>query len=289
MMGYLDDLHITNPELYRKMREGLPYDMALENIALLLDGEARGKHTVICPYGDKQLTVIFSDPNRPSKFYILYAPDDYAKAYVQGKLAALPDGPRKDYSKQIAQIWGESLPAEGTLVERYLRECRKITIPIPPTLRFHPELYHSEDKRRWPGMVAAVCDTEGQIKTLHRTFLRRDGRDKAPVDPDRKDLGREDGWGIYLSPISDFMLAGEGIETVLSAMQLFGKPGIACGVAWNLRTLLLPDAVRGVGVLVDQEESGEVSARRAPSTIGGGARAAQSSAIGHPRASKILM
>ena len=87
--------------------------------------------------------------------------------------------------------------------------------------------------------------------------------------PQRKDLGRTKAngstWGIYLSPVAEFMLVGEGIETTLSAMQMFGLPGIACGVAHWLGVLELPRAVRRAGLLADRDEhgAGERETRRA--------------------------
>ena len=111
-------------------------------------------------------------------------------------------------------------------------------------------------------MVAERTDPNGRFVTIHRTFLSDSGS-KAPVDPKRKDMGPPSGTGIVLAPIAEEMVVGEGIETVLSGMQMSGFGGIACGVARNLRDLLLPPAVRRVRVLVDGDEHCASAARKA--------------------------
>ena len=42
---------------------------------------------------------------------------------------------QRDHTAAAAVIWQRTKPAEGTVVETYLRR-RRITIPIPPTIRY---------------------------------------------------------------------------------------------------------------------------------------------------------
>jgi putative DNA primase/helicase len=267
-MGYWKNLLITNPELAWRISEGTA-DGDLEEIAELLDGETSGLRWVLCPspgrpWNDRTMRIIFNDPRRPSHFFI-YAVDgplEVAQAHVRDKLGHLPDAPPRDHSKTIRSIWEETVPATGTMVEKYLRS-RGITVPPPPSLRFHPGLYHTATKSRWPGMVAARTDAEGRFVTVHRTFLQPFSAAKAPIDPVRMDIGPANGTGILLAPVAEEMVVGEGIETVLSGMQMSGIGGIACGVAINLRAVLLPAAVRHIRILVDGDEAGENAARAA--------------------------
>jgi putative DNA primase/helicase len=222
---------------------------------------------VLCPSpgqlaDDRSMKVIFNEPSRPSKFYIYDAegPLDAAIAHVRERLKDLRDAPARDYSREIRLIREGTVAAAGTMVEQYLRS-RGITLPVPPRLRHHPQLFHKEMRQHYPGMVAERTDPEGRFVTIHRTFLLN-GR-KAPIYPDRKDMGPPKGSGILLAPIAAEMVIGEGIETVLSGMQMSGFGGIACGVARNLRDLLLPPAVRRVRILVDGDEHGEAAARGA--------------------------
>lgn len=106
-------------------------------------------------------------------------------------------------------------------------------------------------------MVAERADVEGRVFAIHRTYIAHDGRGKAQVDPQRMDLGRWSGSAIRLSPIADELMIGEGIETTLSAMQMYGLPGWAAGSAGAIRQLQLPAAVQSVIILVDNDRAGE--------------------------------
>jgi Toprim domain len=81
---------------------------------------------------------------------------------------------------------------EGTLVDTYLA-ARGIDLlklaHMPRALRFIPKAQHSDQDgvvTEWPCMIAAMNDVEGNIIAVHRTFLTVDGRNKAPVVPQRK-------------------------------------------------------------------------------------------------------
>jgi hypothetical protein len=156
--------------------------------------------------------------------------------------------------RSMQRIMREVRPAAGTPVEAYLRS-RAITI-LPPLVQYHPKLWHKEAKTYWPGMVVERTNSAGDVVALHRTFLTEDGA-KAPVDPVRKDLGRWTGTAIRLSGRVEEVLLGEGIETVLSAMQMTGLPGWATGSAGALRMVVLPPWVRRVIILVDMDDKGD--------------------------------
>jgi putative DNA primase/helicase len=102
-------------------------------------------------------------------------------------------------------MWEATLPANGTLVETYL-SSRNIIIPAPPALRFHAGLKHPSGGI-WPAMVALV--TNGADATpiaVHRTFLARDGRRKAPVEPTKMMLGPCRGGAVRLGAIGDQLM-----------------------------------------------------------------------------------
>jgi hypothetical protein len=73
--------------------------------------------------------------------------------------------------KLARSIWREAKPANGTTVETYLR-TRGITVPVPPTLRFHPSLKHPSGTYL-PAMVAAVehVRSGNDVIAVHRTYL----------------------------------------------------------------------------------------------------------------------
>src|SRR3546814_9289431 len=69
-------------------------------------------------------------------------------------------------------------------------------------------------------MIAAVTDLGGAVTGVHRTWLALDGRDKAPVAYPRRAMGHLLGNGVRFGCAGPVMVAGEGIETMLSLRQV---------------------------------------------------------------------
>jgi hypothetical protein len=157
-------------------------------------------------------------------------------------------------------IWRGSQSVKGTPVETYLR-WRGLTIPIPPSIRFHAGLKHPSGSV-WPGLVALVkSGTAGTPIAIHRTYLARDGGCKAPIDPQKMMLGPCRGGAVRLAEAGNVLMVGEGIETCLAAMQAASLPAWAALSTSGLRALDLPKDVRDVIVLADGDEAGETAAR----------------------------
>lgn len=174
-----------------------------------------------------------------------------------------PDKPDSDALKRTEAalaIWRTSQPGEGTLVATYLRS-RHLNLSVPATLRCHGGLRHRSGGI-WPAMVALV--TRGINETpmaIHRTFLARDGRGKAPVEPTKMMLGPCRGGVVRLGMLGKVLLVGEGIETCLAAMQETGHAAWAALSTSGLRTLDLPRNARDVIVLADGDAPGESAAQ----------------------------
>ena len=243
-------------------------DQDLAEYAELLGGEVDGKF-ILCPSPglplDDRSCCVRIDGLK--KIYIYYCEGPLGKAYafVRGRLKLAPNTSSPDNSAYALRILGETVSATGTLVETYLRS-RALTLPIPPCLRFHGSLKHKPSGgSHWPAMIAERSSVAGHIVAIHRTFVAHDGRGKAPVSPHppRMDLGPATGTSIRLSPVADDLMIGEGIETVLSAMQATGRPGWAAGSAMMMRLLALPDEVGSVLILADGDDAGEAAARDA--------------------------
>jgi putative DNA primase/helicase len=152
-------------------------------------------------------------------------------------------------------IWRASASAQGTLVASYLN-ARAIRLS-PPVLRFCPRLKHGPTGTFWPAMIALVTRaSDGKPLGIHRTYIAKDGSGKAPVDPQKMMLGPCKGGIVRLGEPTDELLIGEGIETCLSAMQETGKPAWAALSAGNFAHVALPEAIRTVFVLADNDKSG---------------------------------
>lgn len=138
-------------------------------------------------------------------------------------------------------LWRTSVPARGTIVEAYLasRGLRLDGIPGGiDALRFHPRAAHipwrvdatpGDVRVRAPAMIAGMADSDGAIRGVHATYLRRDGSEKADLSPARKMWGPLTGHAVWLAgaPTSERthpLVSGEGIETVWGFVQRWGRP-----------------------------------------------------------------
>jgi hypothetical protein len=253
----------------------------LNEIALALGGEVDGRAVLAPspgrPAGDRSM-VVFIDPTRPQSFFI-YGCDGplyRARNLVREKLKLVTPviAPSFERTATALRIWKETVPAEGTAVMSYLRSRAIDLAPLPTTLRFHPALRHGPSGGTWPAMVTVVTDTNDRPVAIHRTYIRHDGRGKAPVEPDKMTLGPISGNAIHLAAAAAVLLVGEGIETCLSAMQATGRPAWSAISAVGLRKLNLPPAVCEVIILADGDDAGEAAALAAAARwIGQGRRA----------------
>jgi putative DNA primase/helicase len=116
-----------------------------------------------------------------------------------------------------------------------------------------------ENVGRFPALVAAVRDIDGDLVTAHVTYLK-DGK-KAPVAPPRKTLtpmtGRE-GCAARLMPLAGEVLGiAEGIETAIAASVLHDDvPTWAALSTALLGRFIPPPEVRRLLVFADRDVAG---------------------------------
>jgi hypothetical protein len=126
--------------------------------------------------------------------------------------------------KNAFRMWQRSQPAEGTVVETYLR-ARGYRDPIPIGLRYVTGV-HPSDGAFHPVMVGTVIRTDQPATFIgvHRTFLLPDGSGKAALEPAKMSLGPIGGGGVPPAAPAAKIAVSEGIETGLSFMQATGIP-----------------------------------------------------------------
>jgi hypothetical protein len=150
---------------------------------------------------------------------------------------------RKDAARQRDKarwLWRRSELGAGSIVERYLRECRRINVAPPATVRFlparapgqHPAMLvpYGIPSEPEPGILAI---TEPAITAVHLTLLKPDGSGKADVEPNKITVGSPKGMPLVLAPMNDLMglAITEGIEDALSVHQATGLGAWAAGSA----------------------------------------------------------
>jgi putative DNA primase/helicase len=184
-------------------------------------------------------------------------------------------------------LWRQTLAIEGTSAERYL-ERRALPPPYGARLRFHPSAKSKNQgqKPRPPapalvGLIERFDLERGCFVAIGVTcaFVTADGGKRFPGD-NRRFYGPRKGGGVWLvldaktSAERDAVLAGtegelvigEGVESVLSAMKLWGsRSGVAALCASGIETLVLPPSVRLVRIAADNDanEAGQDAAAMA--------------------------
>ena len=162
-------------------------------------------------------------------------------------------------------LWAGCEPALGTLADAYLTARGLPGLAASPALRYRPDCAHPEGGS-WPALVAVVTDQAGSPLAVHRTYLRRDGTGKAPVEPEKASLGPVWGGAIRLADPEPGkpVVIGEGVESSASAGRLLGCPAWAGISAGNLgKGLALPPAVDWVVIASDPDEPGQQAAKAA--------------------------
>jgi hypothetical protein len=184
-------------------------------------------------------------------------------AEVQIDPAAQREHERKQAEYQAAKLakarslWERARPIEGTKAAAYLRG-RGITIPLPGTLRFVPDLHHSPTTSWGCAMVADVQPTGG----VHRTFFTKQGQrvSKSP----KLMLGPCNGGAVRLSAGAGPLYVTEGIETGLSVLQLVAdrSPSVWAALSSSgIKGLRLPDRPGELVIASDGDDAGSEAAQ----------------------------
>lgn len=192
---------------------------------------------------------------------------------------AAPRPPAPQGSPEAARrLWAISKPLAGTLAEAYLRERGITPVHHAGALRFHPRCWYRGDdddarhsgRDAWPALIAAVTALDGTMTGAHRTWLDPASTSKAPVSTPRRAMGLLLGNAVRFGRAVDVMIAGEGLETVLSVRQVMpSMPAAAALSANHLAALELPAGLRRLYLARDDDRAG----RRAVETLADRARA----------------
>lgn len=171
-------------------------------------------------------------------------------------------------SQAARRLWAMSQPILGTLAETYLRRRGITDLPAAGPLRFHPNCWYRADTDDPPGtpdsfpaLIAAVRDNDGALTGVHRTWLDPDGGTKALVATPRRAMGDLLGQGVRFDRAEDVMIAGEGIETMLSLRQIMPTmPMVAALSAAHLAAFRLPNGLRRLYIARDKDPAGAQAA-----------------------------
>jgi phage/plasmid primase-like uncharacterized protein len=223
------------------------------------------------------------DPAAPDGFRVnSFAGDDHAECHAhvkqllatvsKGGLLALEDaqesGSETERAARLASalaLWNEAQAPQGTLVETYLK-ARRCELPTntASALRFHPKCPFGSD--RFPAMIALMRDVATNAPCgIQRTALKDDGTGKRQI-PEAKDsrmmMGSPKGAAVMLHPAAERMGVGEGIETSLSAEQIFNVPVWAALSAGGVAAFPVIPSIKHLTIFTDYDEGGLQAARK---------------------------
>ncbi|MDJ0277700.1 toprim domain-containing protein [Sphingomonas sp. 2R-10] len=163
---------------------------------------------------------------------------------------------------RISDLWDDAGHIEDTIAGRYL--ARRAIDIASPSLRFQPltPLGTGRAFRLRPAMLAAVTDGPRLI-ALQRTFLDRFGCRARDLTNPRRSWGRPAGGTVRLAAANDDLALGEGVESGLSAMILLGLPVWAVLGSQRMAQVTIPDTVRRLILLPDNDLPGRRGAAAA--------------------------
>ena len=183
------------------------------------------------------------------------------------------------------RLFAMARPIAGTIAEAYLAHRGITGVRHLTALRFLPNcFYRAHDgapRKAGPALIAAVTDLQGRITGVQRTWLDPLGCGKAPIATPRRALGSLNGNGVRFGKATEVLIAGEGIETVLSLrMAMPAVPMVAALSASHLAALVLPPGLTRLYIACDADRAG----RRACERLTGRARTAGITVLPlHPR------
>lgn len=150
---------------------------------------------------------------------------------------------------EAIEKWRAAKPADGTIVEQYLRN-RSIGLPVPPTLR-----------ASGMAMIAGVQAPDRQPISVQITQLTiRATRSQGSVSrPTHGSLGHG---AVRLAAAGAILGIAEGIETGLSAMQITGIPTWCCLGSARMHRVQIPQSVRELVIFADADDPGRLAAER---------------------------
>ena len=174
---------------------------------------------------------------------------------------------RAGSSMTAKRLFAASKPLSGSLAATYLRSRGITRASNLDALRFHPRCYYRANDDDVPGtpgafpaLIAAVTDNEGSQTGTHRTWLNPTGLEKAKVASPRRAMGNILGHAVRLGHADNVLIAGEGIETMLSLREILPTmPMAAATSSAHLAAILFPPTLQRLYVARDRDAAGDAA------------------------------
>lgn len=193
--------------------------------------------------------------------YIKVAKD---AAEQRRKKIAIQNEKKKIYAKDIWRACqGRSL--KGSPAEAYFN-YRGIPLPDEANIRFHPGIKYYGSTTYLPCVLFNVqVQPDGPQVALHRIYIRKDGKGKADVPNAKMALAQIGGAGIWFGRPGSVLVVVEGPENALVVLtKRVGYTFSVCSIsATNISSLKIPEYVKEVVLIPDEDNAGEVNCQKA--------------------------
>lgn len=168
-----------------------------------------------------------------------------------------------DLGRAAFRLWLSATALADSPAQAYLAN-RGITVTSNQLRYLHrTPLGAGSAVRFLPALLAAVT-IDARIIAVHRTFLDTATNRLARIDRPKRALGSLGHGAVRLAPPSDGKLGlAEGIESALSAMQLFGIPCWASLGNERFGLVTIPESVRELHLFIDNDAGGALAEARA--------------------------
>ena len=251
--------------------------MKLQQLATALHGNPNGRWiNVRGPHhsaADRSLGIRF-DPAAPDGFYVhsLAGDDeDECRAHVKSLLQKVDGGlcdicePEHDPSEGIAArinramaLWQQGTSLTATPGEPYFNG-RGCPVPGDDVLKFHAACPFGT--LRVPTVLALIRDVvTGEPIGVQRTAIKDDGSGKRFGGDSKRTLGVPRHGAVRLQAASEHLGIAEGIETALSAMQVFKTPVWATLSSGGIARFPVLPGIKKLTVFADHDQPGMTAA-----------------------------
>lgn len=165
-----------------------------------------------------------------------------------------------DRSVTARKLLAIGRPIHATLAQRYLRN-RGIA-RFGEALRYHHSVYFRDEagqSRQLPALLAAITDDAGRVTGCARTWLDPSRARIAPIAEPKRVIGNLAGNAVRFQhgSGSDDLIAGEGLETVLSIGTAFPLLSLAaCLTATHLGQFIPPSHIKRLWIARDNDPAG---------------------------------
>ena len=175
-------------------------------------------------------------------------------AGVIGSVEAIPNKTEdKDYRQYLTDLWNKAKPLSGSDNASCYLHSRGISI-APLNIRYSAKCWCSETKRDMEAMIVKIMDKDGKPIGIHRTYLA--GPKKADIEEPKKQINTVKKPGaLRIAAYKDVLGIAEGIETALSAQQLFDIPTWSVLNATQMELFEPPTDVRKFVIYGDNDRN----------------------------------